>query len=475
MRTAGKLVLLALLAVSGAETWAQAPDFDARRMEARRKFREELDGYVEWCRAKNLFDRRREAYELLLELDPDHAEARKTLGFVRAKDGTWQAPEEPKKFRDFDKKALAEAPERWSATTAAYVAELVALLESGALSEEQRDLAAADALRFEPDHARIDELLGEVRGENGWVLPETVAARAQRDVLRDQVRTALEEAPAAQPVPLAPREQAIKLSLKAVAAPGLRVVGTASEDELRLCAQAVLALERLLQLVFASKYGLPDDCTVFLLSDPAHRDPFLAGHPGVTAESRAYYARLESGGIAGTNDFAAWTGDTQRRIDAIVRLALGFWLSGAFEIDVSHGWAYEGFGLFLTRSLVRTRMTWLAQPSAVLDPAQDLALRQKLLEPEANWMDEAHRLLLEGRHPSLGELVKKGASELTTEDVLAAYTLATYLLEVRPEAVAPLLGRLGRGTARLQTLQEALGRDEESFERHLTRWLAERK
>jgi hypothetical protein len=476
MRTAGKLVLLALLAVTGTETWAtQLADFDARRAEAQERFQEGLDDYIEWCRAKRLFEQRRKACELLLELDPDHAGAHDALGHERAKDGTWNPPAKPKKFRDFDKEALREAPERWDATTAAYVAELLALLESDGLSEEQQALAAADALRFDPDHARIHELLGEVRGPDGWVLPESLAARAQRDVLRAHVRTALEEAPASQPVPPNERERKVKLELEVVAAPGLRVAGTAGEDELRLGAHAVLALERLAQLVFGSKYALPEDCTVYMLSDPAHRDPFLAGHPGITPESRAYYALLESAGIIGTNDFAAWTGDTQRRIDAVVRLVLGFWLAGAFEIDVSHGWAFEGFGLFVTRSLVRTRMTWLAQPSAVLDPQQDLALRQKLLEPEANWMDEAHRLLLDGRFPALGELVKKPAGGLTTEDVLASYALATYLLEARPDAVGPMLAKLGRGTARLQTLQEALGRDAESFERHLTRWLAERR
>jgi hypothetical protein len=259
-----------------------------------------------------------------------------------------------------------------------------------------------------------------------------------------------------------------------VAAPGLRVVGTAGEEERVLAAQAVLALERFLQEVFASRYALPPDTTVFLLSDPAHLPAFLEHHPAIPPAARAEYEKLEGGGIAGTSDFAFWTGDTQRRIDGTVRLVLGYWLSGAFEISVSDGWVYEGFGLFLTRSLVRTRMTWLALPASVTDPKQDMALRQKLLDPATNWMDESLRLVLEKRQPPLAELFKKSAIELTTEDVLTSYTLATYLLEARPEVVARLLSRLGTGYSPAQGLQEALGMDLATFERHLARWLAER-
>src|SRR6185295_13419812 len=181
---------------------------------------------------------------------------------------------------------------------------------------------------------------------------------------------------------LSERERKIPLKFEVFAAPGLRVVGTTGAEELQLCAQAVQALLRFLPVVFESSYVLPADLTVFLLSTPDQRPVFVANHPSIPAEQRAQYEKLEGGGIPGTNDFAFWTGDTQRRVDGIVRLVLGFWLSGAYEIDVRQGWAYEGLGLFLTRSLVRSRLTWLAQASTVVDGKADMALRQKLLEPE---------------------------------------------------------------------------------------------
>lgn len=468
----GSIVLVALLA-SG--TAAQRADFEARREAARAELRGALEGYVEWCQASNLFNERRKACELLLELEPAHTAALKTLGYTRDKSGAWQPPAKPKAFRDFDKQALAEAPARWRAATEGYVQAMLGLLEAGELSAEQREQAAAEALRFDPDNARLHGLLGDVASDKGWVLPETLRAKAQRELLRGHVKQALEGAVSvAVPVALSERERKIPLRFEAVAAPGLRVVGTASKDELQLTAQAVLALESFLQAVFTSDHELPLDTTVFLLSDPAQRAPFVAHHPSIPPDERAAYERLEGGGVQGTNDFAFWTGDMQRRIDGSVRLVLGYWLSGAFQIDVRQGWVYEGFGLFLTRALVRTRMTWLAEPASVGDPQQGVVLRQRLLDPATNWMDESLRLLQEKRQPPLGELFKKSALQLTTEDVLTSYTLATYLLEAHPEIVPKLLSRLGTGYSASAAFQEGLGMDLATFERHLARWLKER-
>jgi hypothetical protein len=467
---------LAMLLVAGAlgRTHAQASDFDARQAAARAALVKGLEGYAEWCQGKSLFQARQKACELLLVLEPEHAEAHKALGHTRAKDGTWKVPEKPKAPRDFDRQALAEAPEHWREATAGYLTAMVGLLEAGTLSAEQKQAAARAAFLVDPENERVHVLLGEVKTDKGWVLPETARAKERRQEMLEAVRKAFEQAPAVEAAELSAREQAIPLKLVAFAAPGLRVVGTTGEEELRRAAQAVLALEVFVQTVFESTYALPKDLTVFLFSDPSQRAAFVASHPAIPAAERGQYEKLEGGGIQGTNDFAFWTGDTQRRIDGIVRLVLGFWLSGAFEIGVRQGWAYEGFGLFLTRSLVRSRLTWLAQASTVVSGTADMALRQKLLEPETNWPDEALRMLLEKRTPPLAELFKKDASALTTEDVLYSYILATYLLEAHPEVIAKMLKRLGTGYPGISAFREALEMDAATFELHLERWLKER-
>jgi len=463
---------LAAFLLVGARSSAQASDFETRRAAARAALIEQLDTYLEWCQGKSLFQSRQKACELLLELEPEHAEARKSLGYTRAKDGTWKAPDKPKMLRDFDQKALAEASGRWREATTGYVTAMVGLLEAGGLSAGEMELAGREALRVDPENERVHVLLGEVKTDKGWVLPETPRAKERRAELLEAVRAAFERAPAVQPAELTERERAIPLKFRAFAAPGLRVVGTSGEEELRLAAQAMLALQAFLQTVFATDHALPADCTVFLF-DASELSLFAAKHPAIPEAARAQFQAQEGGGVPGTSDFAFWTGDTQRRIDGIVRLALGFWLTGEFQIEVRTGWAYEGFGLVLTRALIRSRLTWLATSASGADP-KTMALRQRLIDPKTNWMDEGLRMLQEKRQPALEELVRKDASQLTTEDVLYSYTLATYLLEAYPEVLTKMLKRLGTGYPGIPALSEALGMDVQTLERRLERWLTER-
>ncbi len=467
-------VLLAWMAL-GSAVAAQLADFDERREAARIALLAELEGYVEWCRANNLFAERKRALELVLELEPDHAGARKLLGHTRDKAGNWAPPSRPKSFRDFEGPAREEAPARFAALRSGYLDAMLALLDEPGLAPAQRQALAADVLRLDPENQRVHGLLGEVKSDKGWVLPETVRAAMRREELRALVRTGLESAPPARPCELSEREGRFELPFRAVATPAVRVVGTVEEQELLRMAQALHALEHLLRGALDMKGGLPAGCTVFLLADPAQKGAFLEHHPAIRPAERALYEPLEGAGIQGTSDFVFWTGDSQRRIDGIVRLVLGYLLTGAFEVTVEHGWAYEGFGIFLTRSLVRTRMTWLAQPDELSGKGDGFELRQRLIDPETNWVDEGYQLLTGGRAPPLAELFEKSAHQLTTEDVLLAYTLATYLLEAQADKTPVLLGKLGRGLPGARALSEGLGMEPEDFQRHLCRWLSERR
>lgn len=471
-RLAGTCLLAVLLAGGMA---AQDDEFERACAEGRVAFVQALEGHVAWCTGKSMFLAREQALLQLLELEPDHAEARRLLGHTREKDGSWKPPAKPRPPKDFDKKLVAEAETRLAATHGPYVERLVGLLEAGSLEAAARERAAAEVLRFEPDEPRVRALRGELRDGERWVLPETLAARARREELRALVKQAFADGLPAEEVPLTERERAFGKKWNAIAAGKLRVVGSVPREELVLCATALQALERFAQGVFGSKYALPAGMTVFLLGDAQQKSDFIEKHPSIAPEARAYYQALEGCGVQGTADFAFWTGDAQRRIDGVVRLALGYWLSGAFELRAEHGWLYEGFGLFLTRSLVRSRLTWLAQPSKTLPSAEDMVLRQKLLEPESNWLDEARKVMQAGHTTPLAELSRKGASELTTEDVLFAYTLASYLLEARPELVAPLCTRVGRGVSPTQALAEALALEPAAIPARLLRWMEERQ
>ena len=89
--------------------------------------------------------------------------------------------------------------------------------------------------------------------------------------------------------------------------------------------------------------------------------------------------------------------------------------------------------------------------------------------------DEANRLLQTGKAPPLGELLEKGVNDLTTEDLLFAYLLGTYVLEAQPEKATAILVSTGLGKPSARAFEGALGMDLADFEPHLTRWLSERR
>src|ERR1051325_1408698 len=129
-RFTGGVALLLLLAGRAA---AQLPDFDARRAAARSELVKSLDAHASWCESKQLFQERKKVLELVLELDPANADALKGLAYVRDKDGAWKPPATPRTVKDFDRKALEEAPARLKAASAGYVTTMVALLDGGKL------------------------------------------------------------------------------------------------------------------------------------------------------------------------------------------------------------------------------------------------------------------------------------------------------------------------------------------------------
>jgi hypothetical protein len=90
-------------------------------------------------------------------------------------------------------------------------------------------------------------------------------------------------------------------------------------------------------------------------------------------------------------------------------------------------------------------------------------------------MEEARVLLQGPTPPTLAALTQKGASELTTEEVLLANALVTYLVEAHPLELARLLTRVGRGSSQLEALGDATGRPPAELERHLLRWTEERR
>src|SRR6185295_17641971 len=95
-----------------------------------------------------------------------------------------------------------------------------------------------------------------------------------------------------------------------------------------------------------------------------------------------------------------WDPDPKIRLDNAVRHTLNHLMHDAFNATPKQGWIWEGLGLYLTRELISTRLTWfMTKPAS--DDATDVALRGVLATSDTNWMSEALKLLDGEKPPKL--------------------------------------------------------------------------
>ena len=454
-----------------------ADEFEEQREALAQELIERLEDYGDWCRSRKLHLERSKVMESLLDYAPDHAAARRLLGFRKGRDGAWEPPAKPKTFRNYNKGALAESAKRKAEATRRYVTGMAEL----AYAQEDRasqayEQACAEVLKFDPDHAGVREHRGEVKFEGDWVLRETAAAKEGRRALNELVREAFEQA--AEPSVLTPTKEERALGVDwthSLKTPRVHVVGSGDLEEVQMTVQALEATHRVFAELFGRRASYPSEGRFYLLANAGEKEALLGNYPGLSARQRDELAALDGTGFPGQPDIAFWSESRPRRIDGTVRLGLGWLVSEGFRVTVQRAWIYEGLGLYLTRALVRTRLTWCVQASAFLQADEDVALRARLLDPDTNWMQEAKEILASDAHPSFESIFPKDPQEFTTEDMLLSYVLVAYLIEAHADELADFLDRIGRGASVAGSLERLTGFRGAVLEKRLETWLSQRR
>lgn len=445
------------------------PTLDAVRATEKAALVKRLLELARWCHDSQLFQERDRVWRQVLELEPDEMEARKGLRFGRNPDGTWKEPA-PRPAQNLNKKALADFPARRAAAITPYRDALLAALDRAPAANRPSERVYQDLLALDPEDVVVRARRGEVADGKTWVLAETVTARARRTELRALVQESL-----ARPLELAAAAPDAAESAWADAwscgtrAPHVRVLGTGGASD---CAAVATKLEATVH-VFAALFSVPETTppafTFYLVPGPA-RGEFLARHPAFDDELRAAFAKTPGAGLPGSTNTVLFELETRRRDDCAVRNALWQLLRLHFGVERVHGWAFEGLGLYLTRELVGSRLTW-----SILANKDAEALRAGLLEPDANWMNEGLKLLRAPEAPPLAAVLDEPVTTLSVADLVVGYVFAAYLVEGRPNEAAPFLARTGAGKKADETAREALGTSMEELKPRLVRWLEERR
>jgi hypothetical protein len=424
-----------------------------------------------WCNIKTLFEERDRVYRVILRYDPDNTTARQFLKHVRNPDGSWKETA-GKPVQNQKKEALPQFAKKRSEAVAPYRDALLALCESESAEPALRAEIHAEILELDPDDERIHALQGDARLGDAWVMAETAVGKERRPDIKAAAEKWRTEPATVEAVEPTEAEKALADAWTAsVRTKSIRVLGTVEAEEVEQIAQACEGARDLVSTLFKTEAKLPKDLTFYVLT-PEDRDGFVDRLPDLSPEQREAMKKMVGSGLGKRPDVFVADDDPAKRLDCAVRHTLIHALRETFGVGTTQGWVWEGLGLYLTRELVGTRLTWFVLSSPGVE--QD-SLQGNLLTPESNWMAEALGLLDGEQPPELALVVTKDLASLELEDMLVSYALAAYLVEGRPKEAPELLARLGRGLAPEKVFESTLHFPLADLQAKTTRWLKERK
>ncbi|MCK6447332.1 MAG: hypothetical protein L6Q99_13155 [Planctomycetes bacterium] len=433
-----------------------------------------LEKLADWCTANEAFAERDKLFELVLRIDPEHFRAHKALKHVQTRDGKWLPPEKTTPSRNFNPAAAARFPTRMREELAPCCAALLALVDRHDLDGLDRELLFDDVVRFDPEHPRVRGERGETKLGDVWVLEETVRAKERRPQLKATVKRAL--ADAAEPHEFRAEEHDPDCGLEWKCLLGnesVRVFSMGERDEAALFARYATATLTTVDALLGTPDLARQPFSLYALKLATERSTFLANHPQIEPAQRPALANAVTVGLNVRGDFMTCAQNAEERLDTVVRQTIAHVLTVDYGVLPQTAWAFEGIGMYLTRELTGTRMTYFSLPASA--NAAQVKLRKQLVSPKANWMNEAHEMLESERKPDLAALLRKNVDELTIEDLLYSYVLAAYLLEARAVETPRILRSIGDGMSSENALRDVLGIEIAVLDARVRRWLSERR
>jgi hypothetical protein len=462
-----------------------SPSSPQGRVEAeRRRLNEfvaiELAAHADWCQENKAFLERDEAWQVVLMFRPDDADARKWLGYkLDKKTREWVRDRPYRAPRASNAEIAAVAAARRAAIVNPHRDRVLAAIEAAEpLPRALRATILGELLGLMPGDDLVHERMGHVRlaGSDGeaprWVMAESARALLWRQKLRKRRAELYADLPPARACALDADERKFGVEWAATAEiDGVRVLSTGEMSEVKQISEACHVMwEFTADLLSHDKQPRH---AVHVLASTKDRDAYLdtvtARDPQQGASLRTRYSGyyFESSQV-----IAVWWDSTEQRVDMACRYSLALLFGRRFGVWAKHGWALEGFGVYLTERLIGTRLTWFLLESKYV--GDESGTRRQMMGPNSDWLVLARQKLDATPPPNLAFLFGRDVNALTPTDMLFSYTLAAFLLEGHePQVTEEILRRTGDGENSLVVVEEVLGYDLQTLVQRLRQWLAE--
>jgi hypothetical protein len=517
------LIVLALLLVpTGADATPEV--LEARKQAAAQQLIADLEALAKWCKTPKLFGKRDETYELILDFDTDHAQARRALDYRRDAAGAWTQSDRYKRPRNWTPKAIARYDDRLAEAFATY---RDAVLRTCATARERRDLTwAADAAlallaRFDADPQVLDGLkaillrhlallegaevpvelervtghlnrlypkdptvrkaLGEVEVEGRWLLPATALSVTVRKRLAEAAKAALEGVPQVTRGKLTPEEEAVGLGWATVyESEHMRVLGTTTDASLLEIARSCEAAGPFFEAVFGRTPQRPKTYTFYVFTKLEHWQRFAERFAGIEEVQReAARAATGSGFPISSTAYGVLPvgrAATERDlcVDVLFQTLLyqtfSQWHADTQTFEELPGWVRIGLSDYLTYRLIGTRIltTVGGEYARPLDDPKGRSPKKR-----SGWLTQAREILQRTQAPGTRMMLGKTLGAFNGDDAITSFAFASYLLEGVPERVPTLLAQVGTGARVADVVAEVLGQSVEALHVQWVRWLEE--
>lgn len=463
------LVLAAFVVVMlGAPSPAGA-DLDADIAKADKRLVSHLMAVTKWAAGKRINGFRHDVFRLILQVDPDHKRARGVLGYKRqGRDGPWVRKKEYKEPANWGTGFLAKAKERLQGGLERWRDDLFDALEADPAPEAERhDLVLERLLDLLPQDAAVRERCGHVQHEGRWVLPETAAALPRRAELRALAPALAREKARQAVVDPEPIGNGWKSAWKTKSR---RVYGAIRIQETRSIITAMDVADAVCTKILGPSKKVRGPKQTIILTSRKEARRIVAREP----EWRSALKDVEHvrGLILPTGEYLVYRSDAKNRLLGPVRQVVDSGLDRRFR-GKARGWISEGIG---------QRITWYVTghhgPNFVsLNRTERLTGTEETVElpddPRA-WPAAAAAVLAHEGGARIAALLTKRLNAMTAADVLAAYGLAAYLMEARPESFLRFTEATAKGHDAQAIIRETLGADHAAMlARRLRRWLLE--
>ncbi len=475
------LPILAVLLLFGHGRLAGAEEgpFDAAWRARTAQLVVDLEALAKRAQKSKLYRSRDEVCERILRFDPDHEAARKWLKYKRDKQGRWARKGRYKPPRNFGKAGRTTFRDRARALGDSFAQDAFALLarHEGSVASDTRARAIRDVLAVAPHRNDARTANREVQTAEGtWMLEESVRGREGRRGLATAAQHALDAVKEPRRVRPTENENKVRIGWTGILQGSrVRMLGTNPRDELERCHRTAEAVFGLMDTVFGEPPARVNGLTIFVLMTDDERKTLLANHPKATDAYRKVSGRRASSWFPKTN--VAWIkAGVTGRLEWSTRQPLATLLRRTYGVTAKHGWAFEGFGLYLSYLLTGSRGTFFVRPTGYNDGAKPKTgqLWERLRAEGASWRDEARAMFAANQGPNVHLLFGKGTNAMTMEELLYAYVLAAYILEGHPGKATAILKAIGKDKKRpAEVFGRVLGVDLEGLDLRLRRWLAE--